>query len=1611
MSWFGEGLSNLKGQITNFTKEVLAEAAAENSDLSPDQLQLLDAKKQLSELQTACSAKDLEISRLQQRAQELEARLKLPQHSASSPNVLQPHLSAAALAAGPSSAGSAVEEEQDGWSQFSEEDFPCLNETATASTPTAVVSKDDDRAVLRARLQDAEARLHELELRPAEDQQGSVSGLQLSCQQLLKQIVSFDEKGEGDTEARTQALEQLVSLLHRRPEDVASRTKLEEECGRLREKLVTSEKKAESLKSKVESVKEENVTLTRSLEELDEQNQAALERLMALKTSLTEEKEQLVGQLAAAHSEAQQELENRLSQLEEDLRTSLSQSLPESIAQEVGDADSAAVLGRAVARQCADLLWKKEASERKLAEVTREVRDLRQELTTARSEAAKLRDHSERLMGQLSVAAPSTSGALEPIPEDREEESEVTFEDVTETPEAPSSHSNQSVESLQREAEALREARENLEAEVNSLRSTNEGLATRMRSMGAELRNQENLQREATSFSVQVSELRQQLQDAVGHNETLSQELLSTQRQMRELQEKCDVLVKQEEELKLGKNSTVEILRDKEISEQAMQQEVQKLKQELEQEVLNNSNSQILLSDLQQQVKQLQDCSSDVTNLQQKLQSLETTSSKLQSENDSLKQKLEQEILNNNNSQILLSTLQQQVKELQESSSDVTNLEQKLQSLEVNSSEIQSENESLKQECTTLKQQIKEKASDNSSLFFQLQEAFMNMECMHHESTLDGQSIKNYVEKVKMLVQSNSDLQLECQKLHEQLKSVEMVSESKNKEVEKDVEQKTKLDIECRRLQLEVEDALAEKLQLQEILAQQSSQINELQSRLESESKTYECLIEQEKNSYKELAAKFSDMEKSYQDVVNVAESLQQETQKLKAETELVMNKTEDDDALIKRLESEISEWRNKAVNIEESYQMSSQGYQEIVKAMEAKEKVARKLETDMESLNQEVEGLTESLNLKCIECSTLEDNISLLEQQQQKLTVINSKQSAELEEKNKQHSELKTSLVAAENQKSELSTQLHNLNISLTEEKQRLESEITKSLRLSEEFEKLQNAKESIIADNQQLKEELQSSLQKLASFESARLNEKTTDTDNAALKILQAEFDAVQKQSQSLEEQCASLKQQISDSEMIKHQLSVVQVERANILGVLDEKTRENASLRSENHRLMGLVATEKATSQQLLQEKTELLSRKEFQSSEASEMARESVASLAKIIRDKDQELETLKSKNQSLLTLMQDSNPGLAIHQLFSQHPDVELLKKEVGQLQQEKSQLVQSLQLKHQESLQYHAEIQRLTMALTERPSMELTSGGNANLEQLMQNLSQEQQRNKFLQNEVQELSEKESALQGELGRLRQHLVSVEEQYTEEALRGEQMTQELRSQLAAAEERARNTVTSLSSASARAGQQVELLQEQARVATVQRDDALRRLTIAEDEGQLQEAKEGLSAAARLGVQMDKKSEQIASLKDEVAKLNEQLNQAQQQINSASQSMEGKVDKYLIKNLIVGYFMTAPNNRQEALRIVATVLDFSREERARSLAEAFIRFLENESRPVPQVRMLEEAMGRQRKDSPAPARSPLLMDDMVLPSFAPVPTIPSASSPASSSSSLKDVLRDS
>ena len=146
--------------------------------------------------------------------------------------------------------------------------------------------------------------------------------------------------------------------------------------------------------------------------------------------------------------------------------------------------------------------------------------------------------------------------------------------------------------------------------------------------------------------------------------------------------------------------------------------------------------------------------------------------------------------------------------------------------------------------------------------------------------------------------------------------------------------------------------------------------------------------------------------------------------------------------------------------------------------------------------------------------------------------------------------------------------------------------------------------------------------------------------------------------------------------------------------------------------------------------------------------------------------------------------------------------------------------------------------------------------------------------------------------------------------------------------------------------------------------------------------LERANEGLEAAARLNEQLETKSKVIAALRQEVKVREELLRKAQGELNTASASGAGKVDRSLVKNLVVGYVAADEAKKVQVLKIVATVLDFNKEERHKtglegasntswlrglfspgqqhqqlqkatgvdqSLAQAFIHFLQEESSP--------------------------------------------------------------
>lgn len=169
---------------------------------------------------------------------------------------------------------------------------------------------------------------------------------------------------------------------------------------------------------------------------------------------------------------------------------------------------------------------------------------------------------------------------------------------------------------------------------------------------------------------------------------------------------------------------------------------------------------------------------------------------------------------------------------------------------------------------------------------------------------------------------------------------------------------------------------------------------------------------------------------------------------------------------------------------------------------------------------------------------------------------------------------------------------------------------------------------------------------------------------------------------------------------------------------------------------------------------------------------------------------------------------------------------------------------------------------------------------------------------------------------------------------------------------------------------------------------------------------------------------------------VSKLQTSIISKEDELTAAMSQTDGKVDKTLIKNLIVG-FVTCNNNlnkdQTQILKIIGTVLDFNQQDHDKlklnkelpgswlssllspqsnfqtvgqeSLSRAFIEFLEKESKPR-EVPSLLSANGETAKPSSRSSTPKQItnLSEIVLPTFA------DFAQNRNSSSILKDVMKD-
>ncbi|XP_076441605.1 uncharacterized protein LOC143280803 isoform X2 [Babylonia areolata] len=395
----------------------------------------------------------------------------------------------------------------------------------------------------------------------------------------------------------------------------------------------------------------------------------------------------------------------------------------------------------------------------------------------------------------------------------------------------------------------------------------------------------------------------------------------------------------------------------------------------------------------------------------------------------------------------------------------------------------------------------------------------------------------------------------------------------------------------------------------------------------------------------------------------------------------------------------------------------------------------------------------------------------------------------------------------------------------------------------------------------------------------------------------------------------------------------------------------------------------------------------------------------------------------------------------------------------------------------------------------------LRAGLQQQVDQLTLALKQKQQQLNDIHAENLRLKEKEQKLSRELDRLRSHLLQIEEGYTREALEAEEREKVLRNRLAHAEEQLATTASHVQSASQQASQQVESLQQQLHSLASQRDAAYMQVASLQDQSQqyatslsnlqlvleqfqrekesqiaseteryledarklkeqtarlerelqqaheeLEEATDGLAAASRLSEQLDRKEEALQALREEVQHRETALRDTEEEVRKLTSSKEAKVDRELMKNLLLGYFHTPDRNRMDAIHAIGSVLGFTQDDfhkieesqgggwvsnlfrRTRtpgtpstpvhqsrpssanqSFSQLFVKFLEVESTPPPApVRLPAEEMAREVQQhhhhhpsrDKAPPFNPFTAPRHV---SMPIPVGSAASAMASSSSS--------
>lgn len=630
-----------------------------------------------------------------------------------------------------------------------------------------------------------------------------------------------------------------------------------------------------------------------------------------------------------------------------------------------------------------------------------------------------------------------------------------------------------------------------------------------------------------------------------------------------------------------------------------------------------------------------------------------------------------------------------------------------------------------------------------------------------------------------------------------------------------------------------------------------------------------------------------------------------------------------------------------------------------------------RRLREEREVLLRERDSALKEKELKDFEISKLQEDQLSASQTFEKLLADNEDLSRQLVNLRSELSELsleKSNLARSDNRLKELEEQINSFR-NVVESKDR---------ELKQVLDNSRNEKSSMLVELENVKSERDDILEQKYL--------ETRELKNKILQLVRSVTDSESNEEENVDNIDINFQSLLHT---VKNQRNSAFRERDNEIQSLREQlsnvTLLNKTTETHGSELEHVLRDKEELHRMLLQsrnEKEDLLRENESTVAELQDQ----IVSLSRAVSEKD------RSSHQDLQRVIQEKER--IVNELEQAQRDREEVSNaktqqqgEINRLQAELHDLKGVLIQERATTTTLHREVDQYKMAMEEKER--IVKHLTVEREQLQRTQEKLQFRIQQLQEELTAASSgqkvAETKMAQELNRLRNHLVQVEESYTREALEAEEREKDLRMKLARAEEQLLSSSHSMLDRDRQASVQIESLQEQLQAIAAQRDRAVMDLASVQEqahqyqtalnnlqlvleqfqrerESQLRATQEEaqkrvddawaqvkelqqrenhlksqLEMAARITQevvnirnQLKAKDEELLHSKEEVTRLEEELRVAHERINSLNSLSDGKVEKSLVKNMLMGYFNTPENKRMDVVRVIGGLLGFTHEE---------------------------------------------------------------------------------